>query len=196
MSTTTRERPIIFSSPMVRAILAGTKTMTRRVVKRQPEREVDEWVYCYADHLNRAVYSPGTLKKGIHPWAVSCPYGVPGDRLWVRETWGEDLEEFIYYRADDPTNPRVEKWRPPIHMPRWASRITLEITAVRVQRAAVISAEDALAEGIEEYARQNGLTGQWVTAFARLWDEINARRGYPWESNPFVWALSFRRIEC
>jgi hypothetical protein len=190
-----KERPILFSGPMVRAILEGHKTMTRRVMKTQ---------YVNVDKLDR--YTEEMQLR-------HCPYGQLGDRLWVRETWAphDDLavqsrdEGMIYFRADDEQKYSTDgKWRPSIFMPRWASRITLELTDVRVERLKEISELDAEAEGAMEW--WNSLTRSQQEqiysggrgpcgAFRDLWDSINAKRGYGWEKNPFVWALTFKRIE-
>lgn len=181
-----QERPIIFSGAMVRAILDERKTQTRRVVRGHPHT--------------------------MEPLNIGCPYGVPGDRLWVRETWGqtEQGDEWGYYRgkadarlpvlfrADDPTGgDDDEYWRPSIHMPRWASRITLEVIGVRVERVQDISEDDARAEGVTPTAPL-GKTGhavgaEYAAAFAALWDSINGKRA-PWASNPWVWAVEFQRV--
>lgn len=182
-----KDRPIIFSGAMVRAILDGTKTQTRRVIR-----------------LGRGVsiLGDGNLaQRDDH----RCPYGEPGDRLWVKETHqirqrviGSRLtartETWVNYRADAEN---VERWRPSIYMPRWASRITLELTDVRVQRVQSISEEDAraegapaLAEGVDD-AAAFGL--RHTVGFARLWDSINLDRA-PWAANPWVWALTFKRV--
>lgn len=201
-----KERPILFSGPMVRAILDGRKTQTRRVIKPTQPRDDGMW------------------PAGRNP-VPDCPYGRPGDRLWVRETWGISLcgnrvslspeawpdgwpVDRLRYAADGYDFGLSTK-RPSIHMPRWASRITLEITDIRVQRLRDISEDDAVAEGIE-YGQSDGATSngrnrcfvnpvspneegtaQW--AFSQLWDSINAERA-PWASNPWVWAVSFKRI--
>jgi hypothetical protein len=177
-----KERPILFSGPMVRAILDGQKTQTRRIVKPQPSIE------------------------GQEPHLVRCPYGVPGDRLWVRETWGEGgmtkPGDPASYAADWPDAGAIRKWRPSIHMPRWASRIDLEVTAVRVERLQAITEEDARAEGAaHRIARGGDLSGalegetpiQHVAHFRDLWDSINGERT-PWASNPWVWVVSFKRV--
>lgn len=177
-----RERPILFSGPMVRAILAGTKTQTRRVVK----------------------VEPGKLDVGENP---ACPYGVPGgSRLWVRETWYDDNatrdaepiptshDDFIHYRADGEAHDQFEeldgflRWRPSIFMPRWASRITLEVTEVRVERLQEITEADAWAEGIAAHVVRP------IHDYAALWDSLNAKRGFGWDTNPWVWVVSFRRL--
>lgn len=147
--------------------------------------------------------------------AYKFPYGNVGDRLWVCEAWGlieDGMQSPICYRADLSaqwrSDPKLEserrtegldaefvmpkKWRPSTHMPRWASRLILEITDVRVERLQDITPEDAVREGIESYAMDSRLTGYWTTAFARLWDEINGPGS--WELNPWVWVVSFRRV--
>lgn len=189
------ESQILFSAPMVRAILDGRKTQTRRVIP-------DEWWRCLDpdDEDDRAQA------------LTMCPYGAPGDRLWVRETWAwsgdttvpEDervARGDVWFRADpERTNPAI-KWHPSIHMPRWASRITLEVTAVRVERLQAITEEDARAEGHSSEpnpACVNGEPGHvWYfdprTWFAHLWNAINSKRA-PWASNPWVWMVGFRRL--
>jgi hypothetical protein len=178
-----KERPILFSSEMVRAILEGRKTQTRRIC------EVA---------LSRGFYQ-------AYATGAVCPYGQPGDRLWVREAWacieGEDSEGYIY-RAD--WHERRDRsflspdWRPSIRMPRRISRITLEIQSVRVERLHRIGEESARGEGVEPewvVSVERGTSYQsYCAAFVRLWDKINAKRGYPWESNPWVWVIEFRRV--
>ena len=194
-----KERPILFSAPMVRAILEGRKTQTRRVVKPQPfsgwypSQCTNGWGFCHPQGE-----APAKL--------FQCPYGVPGDRLWVRESFqplladgvkwpdadyetGEGyainyvatggVKEFYDCRNDEAFCSRVT---PSIFMPRWASRITLEITEVRVERLQEISREDALAEGCG-----------FRFPPSVLWDSINGKT-YPWAANPWVWAVSFRRL--
>jgi hypothetical protein len=174
-----KERPILFSGPMVRAILEGRKTQTRRVIKPQPEIGGAYW------------RTPGgAIGRDVKP--KYCPYGRPGDLLWVRETWainiGAEPGESIYaYRAD---RERPGDWKPSIHMPRKASRLLLRITDVRVQRVQEISDAEAIAEGCVP-VWDAGVTPR--DAFAELWDDINAPRDHGWESNPWVWAISFER---
>lgn len=197
-----KERPILFSAPMVRAILDGKKTQTRRVVKPQPEA---------------CSYVPGThalngqIIEGNPAVLEQCPYGQPGDRLWVREAFfdhghfPEDpntpIGERVEYRASewDRVDPADGgPWKPSIHMPRWASRITLELTDVRVQMLQEISWEDAIAEGIRDPRRAATRIDPecgCVLKFADLWDSINAKRGFGWVVNPWVWALTFKREE-
>jgi hypothetical protein len=173
-----RERPIIFGGPMVQAILAGTKTQTRRVVTR--------WV--------RARQRSGS------PLVDHCPYGVPGDRLWVREMWAPQCDEDLRPEIARPTifyaagwTGAAIRWRSSVSMPRWASRITLELTEVRVQRLQEISEEDAKAEGIIARGPGSPTLRPHQRDFRGLWNDINAKRGYGWDSNPWVWAITFKR---
>jgi len=197
-----KELPILFSGSMVRAILEGRKTQTRRVVRMISrkgcpwceEKEPYEWIET-GNELAGYDY-----RQPCRCIIENCPYGQPGDRLWVRETWWrpDGRSKRIVYRADY-ANPGTG-WRSPIHMPRWASRITLEITGIRVQRVQEISEEDAKAEGCSKEAvgaEARALGGMHFTArkqFAELWDSINAKRGFGWGLNPFVWVLSFRKL--
>lgn len=223
-----KERPIIMSVESVQAILNGTKTQTRRVIKPQPSAGI-----------RNDVFVPGGLADG-HGRAMRAPCSV-GDHLWIRErhTYGDtDGESFVsVFYADDNTQSCQcnmdaaeeaslwierreddgdggDNWRSPIYMPRWASRITLEVVDVRVQRLQDISESEAKAEGIRknwigddcppEYA------DEWmnyeedeegfpclsaIESFSTLWNSINAKRGYPWESNPWVWVIEFRWVK-
>jgi len=220
-----KERPIIFSSAMVRAILEGRKTQTRRVIKPQPTvteellRQRGAWIAgeSLSDQVN-AAWQHGFVD-------VSCPYGQPGDRLWVRETWGckaadrpgvpggrkPQPGDSIQYAENgaDAWQWRVPgslPWRPSIHMPRWASRILLEITDVRVQLVQDISEEDARSEGVLWVPGHGEITPADLhegysnyldcrQGFQVLWDSINAKRGFGWDANPWVWALTFKRVE-
>jgi hypothetical protein len=249
-----KERPILFSGPMVREILAGRKTQTRRIVKGEFSQWEEGWSLNGAD--------PRTLRED---W---CPYGQPGDLLWVRETWADVNSEngpSLLYRADGDmrcwedfstvfdkdygagpsfsyeTYPGEyvmwwgdlwagepdHHWRPSTHMPRWASRLTLEITDVRVQRLRDISEEDAESEGVNVACRApvpgptpvnptcteccKGKMSHigssmacpqgygtcfsnwtWRGGFAYLWDSTNRKRA-PWDSNPLVWAITFKK---
>lgn len=175
----------MFSSPMVRAILQGRKTQTRRACKLDvrhgmPDGELTSLLKC-------------------------CPYGQPGDRLWVRESgWerpertakmmheGADTWEPYYYDADGYMKKDGEQFtswgfkrRPSIHMPRWASRITLEITGVRVERLHDISEEDAVAEGVPRYSGA-------LFEFCQIWKALNGPGS--WNANPWVWAIEFKRL--
>lgn len=201
----TREKPILFSGPMVRAILAGAKTQTRRVI-RWPD-----WI----DH-NRDVFA-AELGKGQHVGQFKdgrvvrsmVPAYAKGDRLWVRETWGatdlaiEDRDAHrIHYRETDGWPERgAWPWRPSIFMPRWASRLTLDVVEVRVQRLQDISEGDAAAEGIAYHPAAKAIIDSsmwtWTAAFAAGWDAINGDRpGCAWKDNPWLWALTFRRAAC
>lgn len=214
------ERPILFNGPMVRATLAGRKTQTRRVA---PVLLPGEKNYIWAAE---------NQNEWIAKRATQCPYGKPGDRLWVREKWAnrgtrvaydadgvcgcwvnatDEDRDFVYhgrvlqasgYRECFPANgadtyslavytdlrsgeyPNFKYgWRPSIHMPRWASRITLEVTGVRVERLQDISESDARAEGVESSEQ-----------FRTLWRRINGAES--WKANPFVWVVEFYRIEA
>lgn len=208
------EHPILFSGEMVRAILAGKKTQTRRVIKPQPDSDWSPQVGLFHPTV---VDDEGEERPGIEIYGASdencgrkCLYGKPGDRLWVRESWGlHDTEPkdgpdgaHVYFKATDGDRHelRYQKWRPSIHMPRWASRLTLEITDIRVERVRHISEADAIAEGLEPTRPLYGDCGGYVheghkESFAKLWDEINGERGFPWYTNPWVWVIEFRRIE-
>jgi len=213
-----RELPILFSAPMVRAILEGRKTVTRRVTKLdvagRPRRGGKAWHIDDADCVQ------------------ACPYGQPGDRLWVRETFWKDESGFkptlllgakarvhLEYDAGLKDHDRDElrstqyRCKPSIHMPRWASRITLEVTGVRVERLQDISEEDALAEGLhrieigsgylDRYAAtaaswQEAVEQQVTTyedprnAFRDLWESINGASS--WNASPWVWVVEFKRV--
>ncbi len=193
-----KELPIRFSGPMVKAILDGSKTQTRRVVKQDRDGLLD----CKPTPAWDAFWQ-----------CVACPYGKPGDRLWVRETFGIDDEDgAVLYFADPDTAQNAEharicedrypRRRPSIHMPRWASRILLEITDVRVERVQDISEADAQAEGIEYSERFEGYCIGMAEhyhshdprlSYASLWESINGPDS--WAANPWVWVVEFRRIE-
>lgn len=182
-----KERPILFSGPMVNAILENRKTQTRRVVKPQPERDpaCGVWFPATTAKRKRHYANEEHFRRGLPiDWS---PYGVVGDRLWVREAW-QDGNGGIYYRADGI---HPGPWKPAIHMPRWASRITLEITGVRVERLQDISNDDARAEGVPEWDGDE--PGDYRGSFRDVWDSINGKR-HPWSSNPWVWVREFKRI--
>jgi len=202
-TTETKTRPILFSSEMVRAILAGRKTMTRRVVKHSKSKYINDTNHPIDLGVAEIVEGYAVLRvpwegrKSV-PLLMTCPYGKPGDRLWVRETWGEFIRRpgETVYKADDPvalggSNP----WRASIHMPRHRSRITLEITGVKVERLQDISREDAMAEGIDsdggDDVHRNRTT---IENFAALWRDINGEES--WNANPWVWAITFKRVEA
>jgi hypothetical protein len=193
MSTATaaKERPILFSGPMVRAILDGRKTQTRRIVKFGAGVTAVE-------EVNGRQY-PGEMWPGFMgecgDWQrLRCPYGQPGNRLWVRETFAtygpRDGACIREYSADRPHCKPIasDKWRPSIHMPRWASRITLELTDVCVERLQEISEEDAQAEGVPF----NLMASTHKLGFFNLWNSIHGCNAD--QANPWVWVLSFRRI--
>lgn len=192
-----KERPILFSGAMVRALLAGTKTQTRRVVKPLPIT------------LNRDTNSlevdDENIANGRFAKQVPCPYGQTGDRLWVRETWAYGIHAMaakrdengpFVYAAEGTTQGRLcDRWRPSIYMPRWASRITLEITDVRVERLQDISPDDCIAEGAWPIAhRELGRGHEAVATYQTLWESINGPGS--WDANPWVWVVEFRRIEA
>ena len=181
-----KERPIIFSGPMVRAILDGRKTQTRRVVKQQPSISSQSEAAWWSDSEQR------WLESRHMPVHWPCPYGQPGDRLWVRETWAKpgEVGDYTEYRADND-DPLGAKWRPSIHMPRHVSRLTLEVTGVRVERLQEIKPEEALSEGCGMRGSSTDAPFNAIRDFKLLWDSINAKRGHSWESNPWVWIVEF-----
>ena len=226
-----KERPILFSGPMVRALLDGSKTQTRRAMKPQPTEFVGGPGVTLQDG-SPAPLVP--LDDSVEPYGreIVCPYGQPGDRLWVREAFdflpsgGPDQPqacEIVYWAtgsieprsAPHDYNPMIyghQKVRPSIHMPRWASRITLEITSVRVERLQDISEADAMAEGIVEcpipaddegprrigymVGPDDGKSGLSVTpiqAYRDLWESINGPDS--WTTNPWVWVVEFKRLQ-
>jgi hypothetical protein len=198
-----KERPILMNTFSIRGILNGRKTQTRRVVRCDQQfinvDDISEPHEVYVGCGKTIDWFGRPAKNSFRQ--VPCPYGKPGDRLWVRETWNSDQKYAdlrpsmiprgaqIYYKADGPDKPDpdgiVPIWRPSIHMPRWASRLTLEITDVRVERVQDIAPEDVFAEGIHSVK---------VGAFMGLWDSIYAERGLSWASNPWVWVIEFALI--
>jgi len=216
------ERPILFSAPMVRALLDGSKTQTRRVVKMPPSWDCFVCADCgdgWWPHPSDDGESPNYDNNEI---PMNCPYGRAGDRLWVRETFsdiygagGDEVrrKEEAMYRADGETDPYVigGRWTPSIHMPRWASRILLEIVSMRVERLQAIGDRDALAEGVErvednfgngpafcDYGMANpDDTAEWfkspVDSYKSLWESINSAGS--WDANPWVWVVEFKRVE-
>lgn len=211
-----KEYPIIFSAPMVRAILDGKKTQTRRVMKPQPDE--DGKVTVGQIGTSRGIAYVGNQRAGGLVARVPCPYGQLGDRLWVRETWAESFgtesdPDSIVYQADnrvrfhedkifkwDNDEPFydkdwAEKWKPAMFMPRWASRITLEITEIRVQRVQEISAEDCIAEGLRTNLREHDAVCDLRAQYRTLWDSLNAKRDCSWDLNPWVWAVTFKEIK-
>lgn len=226
MSAQIKERPIIFSPDMVKAILNGSKSQTRRVIKPQPEIRgfIDSygelaWSWYWKEGtdysaLLKADYgadyvhtSKDSLIKAI---LAICPYGQIGDRLWVRETLvkSDHAQPVALYAVDNSIVKAISDdgsthmvfgwiWKPKIlpalFMPRWASRITLEITEVRVEKVQEIPLLDVKKEGISEinwYHFDNA-----INAFGELWDSLNAKRGYGWDTNPWCWCISFKVID-
>lgn len=213
MITKTKERPIIFNSEMVRAILDGRKTQTRRVCKVQPyfEEEYDTWhcFYPWGDGGHGIYQSEKEMRDEYDRVMLhKCPYGKVGDRLWCRETWAHEdggcddhkcgQPTHIYYKATE-CYPESIRWRPSIHMPRWASRITLEITDIRVERVKDIKQGDISAEGVDN-GKSNPSMGirhenLQILAWIDLWNSINNDRGYGWDANPWAWVVEFKRVE-
>jgi hypothetical protein len=229
-----KERPILFSAPMVRAILDGRKTQSRRVVKPQPcvgplpggKYEASD-PFVGTDGVWR--FMRGAVSRDADD-VGRCKYGEVGDRLWVRETFS--LNHSIHYAHDngrgvtgmmyrastvgdvDPGHGRPfegeRRWRPSIHMPRWASRITLEVTGVRVERVQEITAGDCYAEGVRTVPSDQkaafmpgtdigAMLGKpddrYRSVFMQYWEMLNAKRGYGWDANPWVWVIEFKRAD-
>lgn len=194
------ERPILFSAPMVRAILAGAKTQTRRVIKNQPFNVTlvpsGNHLFDYRGDLND--YSRVVdMKKAV----TLCPYGRPGDRLWVRETWAHGIHAmaakrdedgpFVYAATHREDQRLGDRWKPSIHMPRAASRILLEIISVRVERLQSITRGDAMDEGCPFPNMAKGDDPrQW---FANLWRQLNGPDS--WDANPWVWVIEFKAVK-
>lgn len=192
-----KERPILFSAPMVRALLKDRKTQTRRIVK-----------------LNAA----GRTQYGGRNWhlddpnaVLACPYGQPGDRLWVRETFDPIYPQDTAYNNGEPIeydyaatyehghrlgdHIGIKKvWKPSIFMPRRASRIMIEITEVKVERLQEITPTDAIAEGVEGKGKNKDVVPDdgWRMGYRNVWESINGHGS--WDSNPFVWVVSFQKI--
>lgn len=202
-----KERPILFSAPMVCAILEGRKTVTRRPVKVQPHIDASGNFCVGNSNYGQDGYGKPVTKHFVNG---CCPFGKPGDRLWVRETFGLQVRnygggtgEHIVYRATNPDAIYCKsaegqeypvKWKPSIHMPRHSSRILLEITGVRVERLQDISEDQARAEGIGAQAtesfRATGVERPAGFAFRDLW----ASAGGEWDANPWVWVVEFKRV--
>lgn len=211
------ERPILFSAPMVRALLDGNKTQTRRVVKMPPSWDCfvcADWGNGWWPYRSDDGESPNYDNNEI---PMRCPYGQPGDRLWVRETWycddfrvqrgpyvkPDDLDVddaratgMLVYAADGAAPYEAEQpvWKPSIHMPRWASRILLEIVSVRVERLQDIGSEEIEAEGVvtsDAAIMEHGCRAR-VIDFTNLWESINGAGS--WNANPWVWVIEFQRV--
>jgi len=230
------EHPIIFSTEMVRAILDGRKTKSRRIIMPQPEDEDGYRFWWKGDWDTRGgpragVCTHGSPGNGEATWTLKeiaeyCSYGQVGDRLWVRETWGSlDADhprckdgrkpkqgDRLVYRANPADDYQWGAgkpsqgsfcWRPSIHMFRWAARIFLEITNIRVERVQDISLKDVISEGIKDtnkcvYNDDNVFKcnhHDTLDKFKNLWDSLNAKRGYSWDKNPWCWVIEFKRKE-
>lgn len=196
------DHPILFKADMVRAILDGRKTQTRRVIKDDclqavrfeelssimntpPRYKNGKWVYELQSAVDDTEY-----------YEIKSSYGVPGDLLWVRETWAMH-DEYIIYRADLDDWACLDdcpdhKWKPSIFMPKTACRLWLKVKSVRVERVQEISEDDAICEGTKG---GGGHPDFWAGAFHDLWDSINAKRGYGWDKNPWVWVIEFERYD-
>ncbi|ORM66095.1 hypothetical protein [Pantoea rwandensis] len=237
-----KERPIIFNSEMVRAVLEGRKTQTRRVIvpsMRTADTQFELHQQADGSWMPMHTFNEGSFDKSGSERPIKCPFGAVGYRLWVRENFfehghweggGYDPEDSYFvsdkqvlYPADGVKRPtqrtREDFWRsrPSIHMPRWASRITLEITGVRVERLNSINEHDAIAEGLSEISKdgstykygipdRDGLPGtddcgwpwhEWsrypITAYSKLWQSIYGEES--WQANPWVWVIEFKRVE-
>lgn len=203
-------KPIPFSTPMIRAILSGRKAMTRRLVTVPWIGHVRSLPYepWYVEEDGRLLVdcsdahdSCGNGDYREYASCMPCPYGAPGDQLWIRETWAEYPSDgdYIYRATTESELAERLTWRPSVHMSRRMSRITLDVTTVRVERLQDITEEDAIAEGVELYHRasEEGEPGCTVPAryrFRALWDSINGKRA-PWGSNPWVWVVGFKRVQ-
>lgn len=216
--TAIKERPILFSAPMVRAILDGRKTVTRRAVNPQPVLTEGSG-FSWKGHLFGCGSDNRETTRNFSRHC--CPFGKPGDRLWVRETWYCDHSEVMrgpYLKPDDldvsearddgtlayaadgltPYEADQPVWKPSIHMPRWACRILLEISDVRVERLQDITYEQAVAEGVHRgplrewcASDEGGACHKYpVPAFRDLWQSV----GGDWEANPWVWVVEFKQV--
>ena len=182
-----RERAILFAREMVLALRAGTKTQTRRLVTPQPDR----WTHNDGQGL-RLTMGKRELK---------FPFGVVGDRLWVREKWGYQRQflergapaggEFVYATEGSPAGATVAAWKPSLYMPRCACRMLLEVTSARAERLKQISADDARAEGCPPMLWEGP-----VAWFAEYWTHFNAARGMGWQANPWVWVVNFKVLDA
>jgi hypothetical protein len=222
-----RDHPILFSASMVRALLNGSKTQTRRIMKVQPPSDEYKMMTCIdttGDRKNVGRHHWARLSKNMLSYEdndqpyFSCPYGYNQDQLWVRETFCPDWCDKPIYKADggsaiDAGYSKEPRWKPSIHMPRWASRITLEITGIRVERLNDCSKADAIAEGIEgEELFINGISEgghyrdyildtddmcEWFTnpiySYQSLWESINGAGS--WATNPWVWVVEFKVVK-
>lgn len=203
-----KERPILFGGGMIRAILAGVKTQTRRVLAVQPPRDDYQLfeIYSSTEKRTEGKLHWALLNEGGYGFDAtdsryfSCPYGKPGDMLWVREAWGVCPHcGTVNWKQEEASRRlcgcrecmgEIGRWRPSIHMFREYSRITLEIVHVRVERVQEITPDDIAAEGLPRLGYSS--LDSWI----ELWDSINAQRGYGWDVNPWVWVVEFRRVNA
>lgn len=207
-----KERPILFSAPMVRALLAGTKTQTRRVVKPKMPLEQHaairpngtEFLVEYWPKQERTMGNFGRCER------IVCPYGQPGDRLWVRESWARTTvlgRPLTVYREGDNTTDYGGPWKPGIHMFRRDSRITLEVTGVRVERLQDIAEADAKAEGAPsiKYNKAYSIPFRMMAGgafpmeshiygYQNVWVDVHGGNADSWHSNPWVWVVEFKRV--
>lgn len=202
-TTEMKERPILFTTGNIRAILDGGKSQTRRIIKKQPHG-AGEWI----------MQGTSWLFPNVNPYVnIKCPHGQPGDVLWVRETfaktgdnWHDDWPGHgdYYYKADDPWNeaewpiryPKMKRWytwRPSIFMPKEACRIRLRVEDIRVERLHDISDEDCKAEGLTAPMITDHPKGGWYVAYESLWESINGKGA--WNKNPWVWVIEFKKHE-
>ncbi len=212
MTTATKERPILFNAEMVRAVLSGAKTQTRRPMKPQPTGDMvhgeflgPSWDGDEPTARDRVIWHQRNDDEDEYDRYGPCPFGQPGDRLWVRETWkptgllaGAKPSEtracsHFAHKADPEQRPRDEfiRWRPSIHMPRWASRITLEVVGVWVERVQDITCADVEAEGMPADLARGFSEQYW---FRDTWDSIYAKSGAGWDENPWVWCCEFKVV--
>ncbi len=208
------EKPILFSGEMVRAIIAGRKTQTRRIGKCQMDGATELGVE-YSRHATKGDVAVATCRAfpdgGSARWGLcECPYGIPGDRLWVRETFQfvhansdgqrntfnsatpftQNDYRWVEYAATPKDNEPPPKWKPSIFMPRWASRIALEIVSLRVERLKDISEDDAKEEGVKYPA--GGPCSCYRMGYSWLWESINGKGS--WDANPWVWVVTFKQV--
>lgn len=177
-----KQRPILFSTPMVQAIISSDKTQTRRVIK-------NEHILFM---INKQNVLPSYFSAYQHGF---CPYGIVGDQLWVRETFGVgEKSGAYYYRANKNYPDTICKWKPSIFMPRKASRILLEITDITIEKVQDISEKDAFEEGVRDINLEQCAPGFGLcqARFKQLWEKINGVES--WKKNPFVWVITFNKI--
>lgn len=212
-----KQTPILFSTPMVQGILEGRKTQTRRIIKHQPTIDPQTGDWLVKGLAGNEEVHP--IEDWVKLQPKDCPYGQPGDILWVRETWAPftaviRVPRDYHYKASKDANLNGGKWKPSIHMPKAAARIWLEVVSVKVERLTDITEEDAIAEGIEGSAEEGYESYEIVHegkhkgkpsphsifnnrlakfSFTELWESINGVGS--WQANPWVWVIEFKRVE-